>query len=403
MTRRYKYASVFKRLYVFKGYKFNGFDLKKDAIFAFLKRIRKTSTCPSCGKRCKRIEESIKRTIRDIDIGNLESYITFFENKIQCRCGYRGIEKLEFTRPYSRTTMRFEEFVALLCEKMSLKDVSGIVKLNWKTVKAIDKLHIKSRLTPLEDIYPTRIGIDEIAYKKRYNYLTIVRDLDLGKVIWIGINRKEETLDRFFQALGIIKTRNIKLTVLDMWDPYIASLRKNCPSAEIIFDKFHVVKKVNEALDSVRKAEFARADPIERKLMKKKRFLILARNKHLEEKNKESLNQLLDQNKTLYASYLLKEQLSDIMDEDNPGLAIKRLKRWIKNASKSGIAQFDGCVKTISNYMYGIHNFFRNKVTNAASEGFNNKIGVIKRRAYGFRDFEYFMLKIFQSCGWRSS
>ena len=131
--------------------------------------------------------------------------------------------------------------------------------------------------------------------------------------------------------------------------------------------------------------------------------MILSRNKNLDDDRKETLDQLMKQNKTLYSAYLLKEQLFDIFDEDDSDYALKRLKRWMKNVMQTSFEKMKDCVKMIEKYFYGVQSYFKNKITNAASEGFNNKINVIKRRAYGFRDLEYFMLKILQSCGWRSS
>ncbi len=184
-----------------------------------------------------------------------------------------------------------------------------------------------------------------------------------------------------------------------MWDPYIASLKTHCPSVEIIIDKFHLVKKVNEALDVVRKQEFAKASDRERFYMKKKRFMILKREKNLTEQQKENLKELMDRNEILYSAYLLKEQISDILDENNVTTALDRLSHWTKNVYDSGIKPIIKINKTIKKYFYGIINYFKHKFTNAQSEGFNNKINIVKRKAYGYWDLGYFVLKIFQACG----
>jgi transposase len=308
------------------------------------------------------------------------------------------MEKLEFIDPYCRCTKRMEEYVFLLCKIMTVHDAAEQVKLSWHTIKNIDKKYIGKVTVGLAEANPTQIGVDEVAYTKGHNYLTVVRDIDLGKVIWIGLSRNKETLDSFFKELGTIKSRAIKVAVIDMWDPYIASVQENT-TADIVFDKFHIAKKVNEALDTVRKQEFAQADPEERKEMKHKRFLILARNKNVEEEKREELDTLLQQNETLSKAYLLKEQVLDIFDEVSLEIALKRLKKWMRNVAKSGITAYEKVVNTIQHYLYGILNYFKHHLTNAASEAINNKIQVLKRRAYGFRDIEYFKLKIIQLCG----
>ena len=238
-----------------------------------------------------------------------------------------------------------------------------------------------------------------IAYQKGHNYLTIVRDLDLNKVIWVGRDRKEQTVDMFFEELGPEKQEHILLAVVDMWDLYIASLTNYCPNVRIVYDKFHIIKIINQALDNVRKKEFAKTDDKQRKEWKKKRFLILKRNRNLTDKQKETLNELMRQNETLYQAYLLKEQISDIMDEDDVPTAITRIEEWLKNVMMSGIEPFIKVAKVLLRHLDGIVHYLKYRVTNAGSEGFNNKINIIKRRAYGYKDIGYFILKIYQSCG----
>lgn len=397
--KRYKYSKLFRDIYKFRGYTYNEIIIKDDVVHIFLRRTRKTAICSNCGRRNPLRGDSYKRTVRDLDLGTKKCFITFFEEKLRCVCGFRGYEDLNFARSYSRCTIRFEEFIYILCEKMTISDVCDIVQLDWKTVKNIDKYYIKQQIVSLRNITPGRIGIDEIAYEKGHKYLTIVRDLDLNGVIWVGLNRKKETLDEFFNEIGERKQALVELVVVDMWDPYIASIREYCPNADIVIDKFHIVKKANEALDNIRKKEFANANEKERLNMKRKRFIILKRNKNLNEKQRERLSELMRNNDTLYKSYLLKEQISDIFDEDDYENALKRLNEWTDNVFESEIEPFKKMIKTLRKYFYGIRNYFKHKVTNAASEGFNTKINIVRRRAYGFWDIDYFILKIFQTCG----
>ncbi|MFH1668365.1 MAG: ISL3 family transposase [Candidatus Woesearchaeota archaeon] len=384
-------------LYQFSGYKFCDSFVDNDSILMVLKRTGKTGKCPVCGKRCRHIHKKRKRRIRDLDLASSKTYIWFAYFDIVCSCGYDGVEELDFVESYSRYTKRFEEKVVVLCKFMCIKDVAKEMRIGWETVKNIDKRNAMKYVANLENIVPKRIGVDEIAYEKGHKYLTVVRDVDLGKVIWVGKGRKKETLDSFFKELGIEKSWNIHVAVCDMWDPYIASIKANT-NAAIVFDKFHIAKVINEAVDKIRKKEFAKADEEERKKMKKKRFMILSRQKNLKSEKTEELNQLLEQNSTLYTAYVLKEQVLDIFDDEKI-IAKRRLNTWLKNIFSTGIDQLQEVAKRICNYLYGIYNYFDYKITNAQSEGFNNKINIIKRRAYGFKDLEYFKLKILQTCG----
>ena len=398
-TKRYKYSKLMRAILIFIGYRYNEIITKEDRVHVFLKRTRKMGICPRCKRRCHLTNKSHKRTIRDLDLGPLRSYITFFKHRIKCKCGFTGYEYTEFNRHRSRCTVRFEKFVYLLCQKMTITDVSEIAGMNWKSVKAIDKYYIKEQIGNLRDINPKRIGVDEIAYRKGHNYLTVVRDFDLNAVIWIGLNRRKETLDEFFRLIRKEKCREISIVVTDMHDPYIASIKEYCSQADLVFDKFHVIKKINEALDEIRKKEFADADENEKKNMKKKRFVILKRRKKLNERQEEDLYTLVANNDTLFQAYLLKEQVSDIFDELSLEDAWGRMNIWARNVMHSNLEPFEKVIKTMKRYSYGIYNYFKHQLTNAQSEGFNTKINIIRRKAYGFWDLEYFMLKIHQACG----
>ena len=397
--KRYKYAKAFRALFKFAGFRLSGIEDTNDEIHVLISHIRTTALCPHCGKRCTLLSEKYSRRIRDLDISFKKCYITFNEHKINCQCGFRGFEKNDFVRPFSHQTIRFEELVANICQLMPLTNVCDLISIDWKTAKCIDIHYMKQKLVTLDQIIPKRIGIDEIAYEKGHKYLTVVRDFDLGKVIWVGIGRKKDTLDQFFKDLGGVKRFLVKLVTIDMWDPYIASIRENCPYAVIVIDKFHVIKKINEALDKIRRKMFAQADKSTKKEMKRKRFVILKRQKNLNQKQLESLKEISRINQPLYEAYLLKEQISDIFEEKDEEVAIKRLGVWMSNVINSGLAPLFKCVKTMCRYIDGIRNYFKYNLTNAASEGFNTKINVIKRRAFGYVDLDYFILKIHQIVG----
>lgn len=393
MGKRCEYAKVFKSQYNFPGLKISGIFLNGEELVVLFERSKRRPVCPRCGRMVKRVEDVYVRCVRDLDVGGLHCYLQYPEYKIFCKCGHRGFERLDFVREYGRCTRRYEGYVARLCDYMSIKEASLIVGLDWKTVKTIDKNSLREGIPDIRWTGLKRIGVDEIAYEKGHKYLTIVRDIDGGGVVWAGIGRKELTLDLFFAVLGREKSREIRVAVMDMWDPYIASVRNNT-GAEIVFDKFHIAKKANEALDSIRKKEFTKADPLLRKEWKKKRFIILTREKNLQDEKKETLTTLLESNQSLTRAYILKEQLLDIMDEHDENNAMARLKTWKDNVAESGLEEYRSLEKTLDHYMYGIQNYFKHQLTNAGSEGFNNKINLIKRRAYGFHDIEYFMLKI---------
>jgi transposase len=385
-----------KELYNFEGFSFDDIFKEENMIIIKQKKKGKTGICPVCKKKRRKVIEVRERIIRDENVSRRKCFILLKTYRITCRGCYRGMEKLDFILPGERFTERFADHIYELCEKMTLKDAAKECMINWRTAKRIDKKKLKEKFKDLKGVSPKGIGVDEIAHEKGHKYLTIVRDLDAG-VIWVGAGRKKETLDEFFKELGKRKCKNISVAVVDMWDPYIKSIKENT-NADIVFDRFHVSKKVNEAIDNIRKKEFLKASKEERINMKHKRFLILYRNKNLNKEQKKSLNELMQQNKKLYEAYLLKEHVLSIFDRKQKNIALERLNSWKENVKKSKIEEFSKLLKTLKHYQYGIDNYFRHHVTNGASEGYNNKINIIKRRAYGFKDLEYFKLKILQSC-----
>lgn len=234
---------------------------------------------------------------------------------------------------------------------------------------------------------------------KGHKYLTIIRDYDTGVTIKMVLGRGYEEVLKALLELGEERLAKILFASMDMWDPYIKAIKEACPNVVLIFDKFHVVKKVNEALDKVRKKEFASASDEERLNMKRKRYVILHREKNLNNEQKEELNHLIKSNEKLHKAYLLKEQVLSIFDDTQSTFdQIKlRITQWMENILSNEMEEFYDVVKTIRNYYDGVMNYFKYGMTNAIAEGFNTKINIIKRRAFGFRDVEYFMLKIFQS------
>lgn len=387
-----------RNLFPFKGYKFSVLN-NDDFIKIGLKSRRKCGICPNCNKRCKTVESKYKRTVRDLDLAEHQCLLEFSQKKIRCTCGYRGMEKLEFVSKNMRVTTRLADKVAKDCEEATLKEVSRRYKIDWKTVKRIDKEYIKTMLPKINELNIRRLAIDEIAIMKGHKYFTLIRDYDTGATLRIILGRGYDETCTALASLGEEKLAKIVFASLDMWDPYVKALKELCPNVKLVFDKFHVVKKVNEALDKVRKKEFAKASDEERIEMKHKRWIILKREKNLGKDEKETLNQLMRNNERLYKAYLLKEQILSIFSETNCCFdeIQERIKQWFENILNYEMEEFEGVMRTMQHYFYGILNYFRYGMTNAIAEGFNTKINIIKRRAFGFRDIEYFALKIFQS------
>lgn len=306
-------------------------------------------------------------------------------------------EKLDWLAENPRYTERMSEQVGKLCRDMTNKAVADILHLHEHTVKDLDKLYMQKWLDRTPKPAPRAIGIDEISIRKGHVYRIIVSDLERGRPIWIGAEgRKEIHMDKFFIELGAKKTKRIRLAVMDMWEAFRNSTKKNAPQADIIFDKFHIIKHLSEAMDKVRVNEYSRVTGKERSFIKGQRYTLLSHWENLTLKGRESLKELLAANKRIQTAYLLKEEFGQLWNYKSEGWAKKFFNNWKDQLKWQRLKPFEDFAAMIDRHWSGIASYCHteNKVKLGLVEGINNKIRVIQRRAYGYRDEEYMRLKI---------
>ena len=249
---------------------------------------------------------------------------------------------------------------------------------------------------------PKVIGIDEVSIKKGHTYRIVVSDLERQRPICFGgTDRSEASMDQFYKSLGPSKSKEVRLVVMDMWKAFRKSTLKaeNAPQASILFDKFHILKHLGEAIDKVRKSEYARLTGKDRRFIKGQKYTLLSHRANLTQKGRQSLKQLLAANKRLQTAYLLKESFSQLWDFRSPGWALRFFDNWCNSLKWQRLEPFVKFAQMIARHWDGIVAYCKpeNKVALGFVEGFNNKIRVIQRRAYGLRDEEYLRLKILTS------
>jgi len=306
-------------------------------------------------------------------------------------------------------TRRLEEGLHEECEDTPVQTVAHRYHLAWATVRDVD-LRILREKVARQSLDGLRwIGIDEIAHEKGHKYLTIVTDLERRKVVRILEERKAKSLAAFFKELGKERCARIECVVIDMWRPYRKAIRRHLKKALIIIDKFHVVAKVHEALDQVRKDEQARLPEDQRRGLKGSRWLLLQTIQTTHKKDRlPRLIDLLEANKTLAKGYILKEEfrawyaLKPTAREKTETFLERvkcELRKWYRHVRESKLEPFLKVLQTIKNWRRAILNHFLTGLSNGLSEGINNVIKTIKKRAYGYRNKEYFTLKIYQKVG----
>lgn len=355
--------------------------------------------CHACGRAARRIHSPTRKFVRDLDFGGNRMLLQIEHRKVFCKpCRKVRVERLDFVDVHQRVTLRLGAYAAELCRLgLSVDAVARHLDLDPKTVKAFDKAALQREFgtTNYEGI--KRLAIDEIAVKKGHQYMTVVLDYDTGRVVWMGEGRQIVTLDSFFEHMPADIRSGIQAVAIDMWDPYIASIKKWCPQAAIVFDLFHVVKAFNKVIDDIRNEEYRKADASGRETLKGSKYLFLKNWGNLHRGQRARLKEILAINQRLTTVYWLKDFLAHIWHYHIPGWAEGALAEWCTVAREDGHPALRRFARTLERYRYGIVNHCRHPIHTSKIEGVNNKIKVVKRIAYGFHDLEYFALKVKQA------
>jgi transposase len=340
------------------------------------------------------------RQIRDLSCGDTRIYLEVERRRVWCRrCDAVKQEKLPWVRPDPFYTKRLAFCVGRRCRAATIQDVARELRLDWRTVKELDKQYMREQLRRVGTPGPKLIGIDEIAIRKGHTYRIVVSDLGRRRVIWFGgTDRSEASMDLFYGWLGPKKSKGIRLAVMDMWKPFRTSTLKahHAPQAQILFDKFHVLCHLNEALDKARKSEYARLTGKQRQFIKGQRYTLLSHRESLTFDGRKALKKLLAANKRLHTAYLLKESFGQLWDYRKEGWARRFFENWRAALKWQRLTPYEKFAEMIARHWEGIAAYCQpqNKVALGFVEGLNNKIRVIQRRAYGLRDEEYLRLKV---------
>ena len=338
------------------------------------------------------------RLVRDLSCGDTRIYLEVEVRRVWCRsCGKVKQENLSWLADNPFYTKRFAFFVGRRCRASTIQDVARELHLDWKTVKEFDKQYMQEQLRRLGTPGPRIVGIDEVSIRKGHSYRIVVSDLVRRRPIWFGgKDRSEESMDQFYQWLGVKKSHRIQLAVMDMWKPFRMSTLRNAPRARILFDKFHVMRHLGDALDQVRKSEYARLSGKSRDFIKGQKYTLLSHRENLTLDGRRSLKKLLSANKRLNTAYVLKESFGQLWDYEKEGWARRFMENWRASLKWQRLRPYEDFALMIIRHWEGIAAYceLENKVTLGFVEGLNNKIRVLQRRAYGLRDEEYLRLKV---------
>ena len=346
-------------------------------------------------------------TAEDLPIFEKRAYLHVTKRRHVCpNDSQTHIEEVSWLNKWSRTTKRFAQKVNRLTAITTNQEAGWFLGLDDEAVYRIDKEILKAQYN-LKLVPPPaaiNISVDEVSYKKYHRYLTNVVDADERAVIWNDRGRKTEVLDRYYAGIGEDNCKRIESVALDGARTFISSTNKYAVNALIVYDKFHIIQKLNWAVDMARKQELRTARKENNKELVdlincKQRFILLKKKSNLTDSQAHYLQRLCEINEPIYKAMLLKESFLKLYDSQSPEEAQSYLESWIIEALAGSVETFKLIAASFRDKMRYIINWFRKKISSAISEGINNKIKRLKRMAYGYRDVEYFKLKIHQHCG----
>jgi transposase len=360
---------------------------------------RRAAIDPVTGQK-GRINRLIKRQVRDAPVFGQPCLIEIELAQVFINKKERRMEDCPFVDKGSFFTHRFCRLVSGLCRHMSIQAVSRHLNLRWETTKNIDKAYLHQTLPALE---PEKlnglkyIGVDEVARAKGHDYMTVVYDMLEGHLIWVETGRTAEVFSSFLKRLPVETAEKIEAVAMDMGPAYQKSVREWLPHADIVFDRFHVMKNYSDAIKNQRRTEFRKASQEGKELLKGCHYLLLKNPDNLTETQSEKLERLLAENTNMNTLYVLKEQLQALWSNTQVETMAQQLEQWCELAEQTDMTYIRSFAKSLRKHKTGICNYAKHQLTSARIEAGNVSIGMIRKRARGIRDTDYFKLKIRQT------
>jgi len=380
-----------------RGVKYQGTDYEGDKIVFRVYQEPRRQRCPECGSRDLVRRGCVWREFHGIPIGRKKVVIGLPVQRVLCQaCGVLRQVKVGFASSRRRYIQAFERYVVELARRMTLLDVSRHLGVSWDTVKEIQKRHLGRRYARPRLKGVRFLAIDEIAVRKGHKYLTVVLDLERGVVVFVGDGKGANSLAPFWRQLKRSQAQ-VQAVAIDISPAYAQAVTTHLPQATIVYDHFHLVRLFNEALTDLRRSLQREAESNKGKqVVKGIRWLLLKRSERLNDARNERqrLQAALELNAPLAAAYYLKEDLGQMWKQNTKQQAAEFLTDWIERVRATGIPQLNTVAQTFEDHQEGILAYYDYPITTGPLEGINNKIKTLKRQAYGFRDLEFFKLRI---------
>lgn len=388
-------TSVLYHAFNLKGITYRATRFKGDVIEYFADVKEEYIRCPKCGQRQYTFKGQKTRSFHLGPIGRKKCFLVLSLHRIKCStCGALWWPSLPFMVGKHRFARSFALIVLDLLRFGTIRWVADYLGVGWDMIKEIHKLKLQSLYRNIHLHKVRYIGIDEFSIRKGHEYMTTVMDLSEGRIIYATEGKGKEGLSPFLKKLAR-KGKKLRAVAMDMGISFFSAVREALPNVDIVFDHYHIMALMNQGIENLRRDQQKELDDIGKQTLKGNRFLLLRNYDSLKPNHKERLDALMQANQPLFVMHSMKEQLRLFWEIPNYMQAVTFLDTWCKDAMLSGIKQLTKVAKTLSGYRTAILNYFKHRITNAALEGTNNKIKTLKRQAYGFRDMEYFKLRLY--------
>jgi len=380
-----------------RGHHYVSSKFHGSAIHFWLEQDRFSLRCPECGSYHVKRQGKVMRSFRTVPIGLKPVWLHLAVQRVRCLlCNVLRQVHLGFASSRRSYTRSFERYALELSRHMTIEDAACHLGVSWDVIKDIQKRSLKRRFAQPKLHQLKQIAIDEISIGKGHRYLTIVLDLQSGAVVFVGDGKGGEALEPFWQRLRWQRVR-IEAVATDLSPAYLSAVFHHLPEAVHVFDHFHIIKLYNEGLSDLRRKLYHEAtDLMQKQVIKGSRWLLLKNPENLNQERSEAerLEQALRLNKPLALAYYLKEDLRRLWEQPSKAAASAFLMDWIARAETSGIPFLHKFSKTLALHRRGILAYYDYPISTSPLEGTNNKSKTMKRQAYGFRDLEFFKLKI---------
>ncbi len=398
-------TAAFKHLLRLPGVHVRSIDFEPGRVIVTVGLRRRRLRCPLCdfSTRGRYDRRDVDSRWRHLDLGSWELEVRCRLRRLACPGHGVRTEGVPFARSASGFTADFEALAAWLATKMDKTAVTRLVRVAWMTVGAICERVSAAELDParLDELF--EIGLDEVSWRKRHRYLTLVSDHRRGKVVWGAEGRDSATADAFFDELGPARAVKLEAVSMDMSAGYEKSVQAAAPQAVVCFDPFHVVALATKALDEVRRStwnELRALDETRAKMFKGARWALLKNPEDLSDEQAAQLRKFRRRGGALWRAYTLKEALREIFAGDlDQQEAAELLDRFCSKAQRSLLAPFAKLARTLRRHREGILAAIRLGLSNARHEALNNKVRLIIRRAYGFHSAKAALALVMLACG----